>query len=62
MAGKWVGKAFANAHGQLHKALGIPSGQKIPEGKLEAAANKPGITGKRARLALTARGFNHGGK
>lgn len=37
--------------GALHKELGVPQGKKIPEGKLNAAADKGGLEGKRARLA-----------
>lgn len=43
--------------GALHKEMGVPMGQKIPAGKLAAAAKKPGKLGQRARLAQTMRGF-----
>lgn len=52
MAGKWIQKAKIKK-GALHKELGVPEGKKIPEKKLAAAAKKPGIEGKRARLAET---------
>jgi hypothetical protein len=39
--------------GALHKQLGVPSGEKIPAGKLADAANKGGKLGKRDRLAQT---------
>ena len=39
--------------GALHKQLGVPEGQKIPQKKLAAAAEKGGKLGKRARLAQT---------
>jgi hypothetical protein len=39
--------------GQLHKDLNVPKGEKIPEGKLEAAAKKKGKVGQRARFAIT---------
>src|SRR6266436_597154 len=45
MAKHWMAEAFANAHGQLHKQLGVPKGQKIPPEKLEAAAKKGGKEG-----------------
>lgn len=48
--------------GALHKELGVPEGKKIPEGKLEAAAKKPGVEGKRARFAETLKGLPHPGK
>ena len=43
--------------GQLHRDLGVPQGQKIPAGKLAAAAKKPGKVGQRARFAQTLKGF-----
>lgn len=54
MAKHWMAKAFANAHGQLHEALGVPKGQKIPRDKLEAAVKKGGRVAKRAQLVLNA--------
>jgi len=39
--------------GALHKQLNVPSGEKIPAGKLAAAAKKGGKMGQRARLAQT---------
>lgn len=39
--------------GALRKELGTKEGKPIPKGKLEAAAKKPGVEGKRARLAET---------
>lgn len=45
--------------GQLHKDLGVPQGKKIPESKLEAAANKGGKVGQRARFAETLKGMHH---
>lgn len=50
--GKWIQKAIKKP-GALHKQLGVPEGKKIPEGKLEEAAEKGGKLGKRARLAQT---------
>jgi hypothetical protein len=44
--------------GALHKDLGVPQGQKIPAGKLAAAAKKSGKVGQRARFAETLRGLN----
>jgi len=46
--------------GALHKELGVPEGQKIPAGKLDAAAKKKGKLGRRARLAKTLRSMNKG--
>jgi hypothetical protein len=49
---KWIQKAIEKP-GALHKQLGVPAGEKIPAGKLAAAAEKGGKLGKRARLAQT---------
>lgn len=46
--------------GKLHKALGIPAGQKIPLGKIEKAAqSKSPSLRKEAQFALNARHFKH---
>lgn len=52
MAKKWIQSAIKKP-GALHKELGIPKGEKIPEKKLNAAAKKGGKLGQRARLAKT---------
>lgn len=45
--------------GGLHRTLGVPQGQKIPPGKMQAAlAGEYGAKGaKQAQLAQTMRGF-----
>ena len=48
----WIAGATKNK-GALHRALGVPEGQKIPTKRLEAAAKLPGKVGKEARLAET---------
>lgn len=48
----WIAGATKNK-GALHRELGVPEGEKIPEGKLAAAAKAGGKLGKRARLAET---------
>jgi hypothetical protein len=53
---KWIQEAISKP-GALRKSLGVKEGQKIPAKKLAAAAAKPGVTGKRARLAQTLKGF-----
>jgi hypothetical protein len=58
---KWIQSAIKNP-GSLHRELGVPQGEKIPEGKLEAAAEKGGKEGKRARLAITLKGLHKGKK
>jgi hypothetical protein len=59
VAAKWVGEAFGHHKGALHRALGVPQGDKIPVAKLRSAEAKGGKLGKRAQLALTARSFKH---
>lgn len=55
---KWIQDATsASTKGALHRALGVPVGERIPDDKLEAAAKQPGKTGQRARFALTVRKF-----
>ena len=48
----WIQGAIKKP-GALRKALGAKEGQPIPAKKLAAAAKKPGVIGKRARLAET---------
>lgn len=43
--------------GSLHTALGVPQGQKIPPGKIAAAAQKGGNLGQKARFAQTLAGL-----
>ena len=57
MSEKWIQGAIKHK-GALRETLGVPEGKKIPAKKLNAAAKKPGITGQRARLAKTLRGFD----
>jgi hypothetical protein len=53
MAGKnFIAQATKNKGG-LHRSVGVPIGQKIPESKIVAAEKKPGKVGKEARLAET---------
>jgi len=56
MAEKWIQKAISKP-GALKKSLGVKKGEKIPAGKLAKAAKKPGVMGKRARLAETLKGL-----
>ena len=53
---KWIQGAIKKP-GALRASLGVPAGKKIPPKKLAAAAKKPGIMGKRARLAETLKGM-----
>jgi hypothetical protein len=52
----WIAGAIKKP-GALHKEMGVPQGKKIPAKKLATAAKKPGVLGKRARLAETLKGF-----
>lgn len=58
---KWI-KGAIQHKGALHRDLGVPEGQKIPDDKLEAATHSDNPTvAKRAHLAETMKGFHHGG-
>ncbi len=52
----WIADAVKKP-GALRKSLGVKEGQTIPAKKLEAAAEKPGKLGRRARLAETFKGM-----
>jgi hypothetical protein len=55
----WIAGAVEHK-GALHKEMGVPEGEKIPEKKLEAAANSGNsLLAKRARLAETLKSFHH---
>ena len=53
----WIAGAIKRP-GQLHRDLGVPQGQKIPEAKLEAAAKRGGKVGQRARFAENVKGLH----
>ena len=57
----WIAGAIKHP-GALHKQLGVPQGEKIPSGKLHAAASKGGKLGRRARLAMTLKGLHNAAK
>lgn len=50
--GNWIADATKNKGG-LHRSLGVPEGEKIPPGKIAAAAKRGGRVGKQAKLAQT---------
>lgn len=61
-------KRFTKAHpavkpshkGRLHRALGIPEGEKIPISRIHAAErSSDAAVAKEARYAETMRGWNH---
>ncbi len=55
---KFIQKAIKHP-GALRAELHIKKGEKIPAKKLASAAKKPGLEGKRARLAETLKKLNH---
>lgn len=57
MAEKWIAGAIKKP-GALRAELHVGPGKKIPEKKLEKAAQATGKEGKRARLAETLKGFH----
>lgn len=57
MAKNWI-KGAIKRPGQLHRDLGVPQGEKIPESKLRAAEKRGGKVGQRARLAETLKKMN----
>jgi hypothetical protein len=54
--GKFIQEAIKKP-GALRAEMGVKKGEKIPAGKLAAAAKKPGKMGQRARLAMTLKGM-----
>lgn len=55
----WIAKATKNK-GALHRKLGVPAGEKIPEKKLAKAAKSSNPTErKEAALAKTLKSFKH---
>jgi hypothetical protein len=52
---KWIQKAIPESHrGNLHRSLGIPEGEKIPEKKIEKAEHSDNERiARQARLAET---------
>lgn len=57
MARNWI-KGAIKKPGALRRSLGVKAGKTIPYKKLQKAAKKGGVTGRRARLALTLRKMN----
>lgn len=60
---KWIAGAVANGKGKLHRKLGVPEGEKIPEEKLnEAMHSKDKTERKEAQLAKTLKRFHPAAK
>lgn len=60
MAAKHFIQAMHMHKGALHRQLGVPEGEKIPESKLKKALKSSNPTEKkRANLAMTLKGFHH---
>jgi hypothetical protein len=59
MSEKWIQKAIPESHkGKLHRNLGVPQGEKIPEKKLVKAEHSKNPTIRReANLAETLKGL-----
>ncbi|MDE1850053.1 MAG: hypothetical protein KGI00_04975 [Candidatus Micrarchaeota archaeon] len=55
--GKFFIQKAIKRPGQLHRDLGVPEDESIPESKLEAAASRGGKVGQRARFAETLKGL-----
>lgn len=56
---RWIQSTGIDKHrGALHRQLKVPMGQKIPAGRLAAAAKGNSKLAKRARLAETLRKLN----
>lgn len=54
---KWI-QGMHMEKGALHRKMGIPMGQTIPEGRLRNAARQGGKLGQQARLAITLKGMH----
>lgn len=54
MSTHWIDRAIKHP-GALRATLHAKAGKPIPAAKLQAAAGRKGVTGRRARLALTLR-------
>ena len=60
---KFIKKAIGSNKGALHRHLGVPEGQKIPEDKLRAALHSGDATiRKEAVLARTLKSMKHKNK
>ena len=51
-------KAAIRRPGALHRALGVPQGQRIPLADIEKASHAPGRLGREARFAQTLASLN----
>ena len=61
MSDNWISKAVPKtSRGKLHKKLGVPEGEKIPQKKLNSAEKKGGKIGKEAALAKSLKSFHRG--
>ena len=59
MANKWISGAIKHP-GALHRALGVPEGEKIPAKKMAKAAKSSNPHMKKmVALAHTLKGFHH---
>lgn len=51
---RWMQKAFSQNKGALHRQLGIPEDEPIPEGLLASKYHAKGKLGRRVRAAVNA--------
>lgn len=58
MQRKWIKDATKN-EGGLHRSLGVPEDEDIPDEMIAEAAKKKGKVGKQARLAETLAKMRH---
>lgn len=57
---KWIKRAIGSNKGALHRHLGVPENEKIPEDKLRGALNSGNpMIRKEAQLAMTFKGMKH---
>jgi len=57
---KWIQPTGVKKHkGALHRALGIPEGERIPTSTLKRAVHQGGHVGHMALFALNVRGLRH---
>lgn len=57
---KWIKKAIGSNKGALHRHLGVPEHEKIPEEKLRGALYSGNETiRKEAQMAMTLKGMKH---
>ena len=54
MSKKWIAEAVRHK-GALRRTADVKKGETIPEDELDELSEKPGVTGRRTRMARTLR-------